>query len=448
MDADIQDKYRAAPIAVLFFRLGPYHYARLKAASSAMRITAVEFSDVDPTYAWNPVHGQEGFDRVLLFPSESVESQTTRDISDTIDGALTSVGPCAVAISGWRDRCSIIALKWCMLHSVPVILMSETTAWDAKRKAWRELIKKRVVRLCSAGLVGGKSHADYLERLGMSRDRVFKGYDAVDNDYFTDKAEEVRSRDSEVRRQLGLPERYFLASARFVKKKNLPRLIQAYARYRRLVLRAESSPSDFSFQLSEFQRLKTPPSALRPLPSPSAPPSSAAWNLVLLGDGPLKPDLCHLISDLGLQHSVLLPGFKQYNELPPYYALGGAFVHASTTEQWGLVVNEAMASGLPVLVSDRCGCAINLVQEGQNGFVFDPYNVEGLAELMSRVCALPSRQLAAMGQVSREIIASWGPQRFAKGLCEAAQVAANSLPKRANFVDRLLLKALLARKCQ
>ncbi len=87
------------------------------------------------------------------------------------------------------------------------------------------------------------------------------------------------------------------------------------------------------------------------------PPNPEMWDLVLLGDGPLKPTLLKLISSLGLESCVHLPGFKQYDELPVYLGLAETFIHASTTEQWGLVVNEAMASGLPVLVSNRCGCA-------------------------------------------------------------------------------------------
>jgi 1,2-diacylglycerol 3-alpha-glucosyltransferase len=56
--------------------------------------------------------------------------------------------------------------------------------------------------------------------------------------------------------------------------------------------------------------------------------------------------------------------------------LASAFIQASTTEQWGLVVNEAMASGLPVLVSERCGCAPDLVKNGVNGYTFDPYDIK------------------------------------------------------------------------
>jgi glycosyltransferase involved in cell wall biosynthesis len=294
--------------------------------------------------------------------------------------------------------------------------MSETTAWDVERKWLKEALKRRLIKLCSAGLVGGRAHAEYLEQLGIERTKIFFGYDVVDNDYFAAKTAEVRSQKSEVRSRLGLPENFFLASARFVEKKNLPRLIEAYALYRqKLVGRS---------QKSEVR------------------PTSALWSLVLLGDGPLKSDLCHLISDLGLQHSVLLPGFKQYDELPPYYGVASAFVHASTTEQWGLVVNEAMASGLPVLVSDRCGCAADLVREGVNGFMFDPYNVGQLAELMAKISDFGFR-ISDFGSASREIISEWGAERFADGMAQAVEEALVAPCPRPTVFDRLLLRLLL-----
>jgi glycosyltransferase involved in cell wall biosynthesis len=85
---------------------------------------------------------------------------------------------------------------------------------------------------------------------------------------------------------------------------------------------------------------------------------------------------------LGLEAHVLFPGPKGYAELPYYYGLAEAFIHASTTEQWGLVVNEAMAAGLPVLVSERCGCAPDLVVPGFNGLLFSPEDVKGAAKVM------------------------------------------------------------------
>jgi glycosyltransferase involved in cell wall biosynthesis len=141
----------------------------------------------------------------------------------------------------------------------------------------------------------------------------------------------------------------------------------------------------------------------------------------------------------------MLAGFRQYEELPAWYGLASAFVHASTTEQWGLVVNEAMASGLPVIVSERCGCAPDLVEHGVNGFTFDPYDVPALADLMQRVAAMTDERRAAMGAAGQRIIADWGPERFADGLMKAVQVALSRPLPTASWFDQGLLR-LLARR--
>jgi glycosyltransferase involved in cell wall biosynthesis len=86
------------------------------------------------------------------------------------------------------------------------------------------------------------------------------------------------------------------------------------------------------------------------------------------------------------------------------------------------VVNEAMASGLPVLISERCGCAPDLVRDSENGYVFDPDNIEQLTELMYRL-SFGSTDLVAMGQASRARISQWGPERFAEGMYRALQAA-------------------------
>jgi 2-polyprenyl-3-methyl-5-hydroxy-6-metoxy-1,4-benzoquinol methylase len=105
------------------------------------------------------------------------------------------------------------------------------------------------------------------------------------------------------------------------------------------------------------------------------------------------------------------------------------------------VVNEAMASGLPVLVSNRCGCAPDLVHQGVNGFWFDPYDVGELAALMARVSS-GGLDLAAMGQRSQTIVAHFGPQAFAAGLRSALEVALASPRPRPRLLDSLLLSVL------
>jgi len=261
---------------------------------------------------------------------------------------------------------------------------------------------------------------------------------------------------------------FFLASARFIEKKNLPRLLQAYARYRELAARskeqgaesggqgakgamgiAESRKQKTEIEKAEGERentemQKTEREGQR-AEGEGRSADGEAWSLVLLGDGKLRPALAALRSALGLDACVLLPGFKQYDELPVYYGLAGAFIHASTTEQWGLVVNEAMASGLPVLVSNRCGCAQDLVQEGVNGFTFDPNNVEQLAQLMLRAWSMEPRARIEMGAASQRIISDWGTERFAQGLKSAAECALQNGPAKPTLVQRVILRAMMAR---
>jgi glycosyltransferase involved in cell wall biosynthesis len=117
-----------------------------------------------------------------------------------------------------------------------------------------------------------------------------------------------------------------------------------------------------------------------------------------------------------------LAGFKQPKDIANYFSNAICLILPSIYETWGLVVNEAMAAGLPVLVSRACGCAPDLVQEGINGFTFDPYDVDGLARLMVRMSS-GEVDLQAMGRASRKIIADWTPEVFAENLFKALEAA-------------------------
>ena len=421
----------ATRVAVLFYRLGPYHFARLRAAAREMQVTAVEYSNVDPFYAWDEVTAKGNFERAMLFRDAPVEEQSGEEITARVRAVLSGLRPEVVAIPGWSDRCALAALAWCIEEGIPAVVMSETTPWDHERKWWKESVKRQIIRCFVAGFVGGVSHADYLKTLGMDTGRISLGYDAVDNTHFSNQADAVRveaasPERSSVRAKHGLPQNYFLASARFIEKKNLRRLLEAFARYRQLASQTPPGASETS------DKDESTPDA--------APPS--VWDLVLLGDGPLRTELELQILDLGLQGSVHQPGFKQYPDLPLYYGLARAFVHASTTEEWGLVVNEAMASGMPVLVSHRCGCAADLVQEGRNGFTFDPGDVDQLAQLMQRMATTQPQHLSAMGAASRDIIAQWGPERFAQGLRLAVETALDVPRPQFRMRRRLLLSVL------
>ena len=117
--------------------------------------------------------------------------------------------------------------------------------------------------------------------------------------------------------------------------------------------------------------------------------------------------------------TVFFPGFRQIDELPRFYAHAGCFVHPAMEEPWGLVINEAMACGLPVLSSRNVGAAEELVENGVNGWTFDPTDVQGLARLLCQV-SNAEFPLASFGDASRRIIEErCATAAFGRGLVAA-----------------------------
>ena len=112
-------------------------------------------------------------------------------------------------------------------------------------------------------------------------------------------------------------------------------------------------------------------------------------------------------------------------ELASWYALAGAFVHPSFMEPWGLVVNEAAACRTPLLVSDRAGCAETLVphQHESAGFRFDPLSLPAIRDTLVAMSRLGLSERLAMAERAEEIVAVWGPERFAQGTLQAVELA-------------------------
>ena len=405
---------RTPAVAVVFHHIGPYHHARLNAVANRLSVTGIEWS-ARGYDAWGAADSAARYHKVSLFPEATGAYPDKAALRRAFWSALEQTKPNVVAVNGWNNFGSLIAANCCLRRGTPMVVMSESARHDEPRTWWKERIKRWFVDSYSGALVGGQLHIKYLVELGMPRERIFTGYDVVDNDYFVRRAAEIRNSRLrpgyggqtafEIRNKCGLPENYFLASARFIEKKNLPRLIRAYAEYR--------------------QKSQTG--------------GNATWDLVLLGDGPVRECLNSQLSTLNLHEHVHLPGFKPYDELPVYYALANAFVHASATEQWGLVVNEAIASGLPVIVSERCGCVPELVQG--NGFTFDPTSEDELAARLLKMASLSDGERRRLTDAGYRIAANFAPERFGVGLEQAAELAF-SQPRKASLLGRALVGLL------
>lgn len=369
-------------LAILFSSYGPYHIARLKSllehySTSNKSIFALELARSQEEYPWEVKLEQYNFSVVSVMKDKTLEQTNHLELLFKLNRTLNHLKPNIIAISGYFMPAMLCALLWCILHRKQAILFSESTEIDAPRFWWKELIKRLIITQYKAALVGGQPHQRYLIKLGMQEEAIFFCYDVVGNESF--HPDKIKSLPQPIDNS------YFLAINRFIPKKNLAFLISSYAEYREKM-------------------------------------GNLAWDLVLCGDGELRTQLEKQITDLGLNEYVHLPGFLQQEELLPYFAHAGCFIHASIQEQWGLVVNEAMAAGLPVLVSNRCGCFEDLILEGINGFGFDPENPEELTQLMIKISSR-GVNLEVMGQASLEHIQKFSPDYFAQGLMQAVEYA-------------------------
>ena len=381
-----------ATVSVCFTNFGPYHLARLRAlaarlAASEDRLIAYEVAGTERTYPWSRSRGEEPFDWVTFFPDRILETIDPETCRKAMFDAIEQDQPDALGVVGYARPESMTAARWAARRGRPAILMSESQEIDRPRVWWKEMVKRRRVRLFRAAVVGGTSHRDYLIRLGMHPGQITLGYNAVDNAYFAESS--GRWRDDPGGR-IGLPTHpYFLSVCRFVPEKNLVRLVEAFARYRRGA--RDHQP----------------------------------WDLVLCGDGPGRNEVDAAVAASGVSEAVHRPGFLQVDELPRWYARAGAFVLPSLLEPWGLVGNEAAASGLPLIISESAGCAATLVPDppGTTGLRFNPGDVEGLAESLSAIASSTPETLAAMGRRAAEVVSCWGPERFAEGVVEALELA-------------------------
>ncbi|MEL6687511.1 MAG: glycosyltransferase family 4 protein [Pseudomonadota bacterium] len=381
-------------VAILTRQIGHYHNARYRGAADAIEHVTVISTINQGGFSEFLAKETGGYDVERIFPNPDDYNAALAKggVRQAIIETLDRLKPDAIAVLGWSMPESLAALAWGNQNQTPLIMMSETQADDAPRSFLREAIKRRIVGLSQSALVGGPPQAQYIEALGIDEDSIFYGYNAVDNDHFSEKSDAARKNAAEIRRALNLPECYILASARFIAKKNLPTLVKAYADAR---LKVDSAP-----------------------------------DLVILGDGAEKSAIEAAITETGLADHVLLPGYRGYEDLPSLYGLSEGFAHVSTREQWGLVINEAMASAVPVLVSDRCGASRTLLKDGHSGWIVDPFDQADMTRALIALFSMTAEDRETMGQAARDDAKDWGPARFGSGLKQAAEKAISKTPAR------------------
>ena len=312
---DASSGTRQCLVAVIWIDWYAYHVARFQGMESALkqkgRVAGIELVGGIGVHAGLMFREDrpQGLPIKTLMPESSWKEAGQTRLARQLWSHLSALRPQVVMIPGYYTLPAIAAALWAKTHGATSILMTESTFDDHPRTASKEWLKSILIRtLFDWTVVGGTAHARYLQKLRFPADRIVNFYDVVDNTFFHQATLELRKRDPE---EFGLPRNYFLYIGRLAVEKNVGALIAAWTAYRR---------------------------------------AGGTLSLVLVGDGPMAEGLQRAVEDTCYAKDVHFAGHQRSTKLPIYYAFAACFVLPSTREPWGLVVNEAMASSLPVLV--------------------------------------------------------------------------------------------------
>jgi 1,2-diacylglycerol 3-alpha-glucosyltransferase len=322
-----------------------------------------------------------------LMPQASWRETNKRQLARLLWRRLSQLNPEVVLVPGYYTLPALAAAAWAKLHGRTCVLMTESTAADHVRSWSKEKIKGLLIRsLFDWAVTGGKQHVAYLRQLGFPAEHISSSYDVVDNEMFHQGTWNLRLNTSAA--LYDLPSNYFLYVGRLAQEKNVKGLLKSWLAYRL---------------------------------------EGGTWPLILVGDGPERRALETIAVHSAYADDVLFPGLRTSHELLPFYAFAGCFILPSMREPWGLVVNEAMASSLPVLVADHCGCAADLVDDGRNGFTFNPENRVALTRHLHTIQGLDAFSRRRMGEASAEIIRGFTPAKFGLAIASIADGSPNHI---------------------
>jgi glycosyltransferase involved in cell wall biosynthesis len=291
----------------------------------------------------------------------------------------------AVWLHGYMYAAFLIAFVAAKSRGLPVFMRSETHKY-LTRPTWKRKVRDSVLRYVYRYVDGflaiGTWNREYYRSLGVPDYKIFSVPYTVDNARFIAASKEARQSRESFRRAHGIPAGIpvVLYASKLIPRKRARDLILA------------------SKKLSE---------------------ENLEFSVLIVGTGESAAELTSLTEACGL-FNVAFAGFMNQSELPVAFAASDIFVLPSEDEPWGLIVNEAMCAGLPIVVADKIGCATDLVRQGENGFTYPAGHIEALSDSL-RLLISDAEMREKMGMASLARIESWSYQQCAVGLLEAVQ---------------------------
>ncbi len=375
-----------------------YWPARLVTLHDFLQLREIELCVIEIAGAGSPYEFEKGNNNHpgywhCLFPNKRMEAIRPGIANKAVRKKLDELSPDLVFSGAIAYPSGAASGRWAMENGKRCVIFDNARLIDVPRRAYVNFYKKRVFAGVDAIICPAPAWNETFRFFGFDDQRIFYGLNVVDNSFW--------SIDHELS-VAGLPERYFLGVGRQILKKNFIFLLNAYLAYTKGV----ENPA----------------------------------GLVLVGNGPRRSVLEEFLKMNNLKN-VHFMDFCSQEILRTIYSNALCFILPSRYgETWGLVVNEAMASGLPVIVSNQAGCASTLVLEGVNGFTFSPDRLDELSGLMLLIEKLIPNKLSDMGQKSREVINQWGLDRFCSGVYDTIQFVIENPRSKPGFLSRISIR--------
>ena len=308
----------------------------------------------------------------VLFPDKAVEEIRPFERIEKLISAVRKHKPDIIYLNGYYDLAYWFVVIHCKLNNIRLVVDSESNEISRKRIWWKEYLKTLFLSQCDGVVCLGKKAAEYVVKLKVNPEKILSRKNVgVDNDALLEIFKKELPYREQRKKELNLPLYNFLYAGRFVERKNLDRLIKTFNTAQQIAVNGKD------------------------------------WGLILSGGGEQKKHLTQLVSDLRNSSVFFLEPCEWY-EVPIRYTISDVAVLPSTFEPFGFLTNEAMVYSMPVLVSERCGSAADLVIDNYNGFQFDPYNEEDLREKLVMLMN-NSERFTELGENGKEIIDQWAP---------------------------------------
>jgi glycosyltransferase involved in cell wall biosynthesis len=354
MKAIFQPKY-----LLLWDRMGDYHRARVRELMQLIgkdKVWGGDLGGADEMYSWESGNGSENYFRLSEKPVEKIGMfEGWWSFRKIVRKEHIS----HVCIPGYGRNAYILMIIWSRLAGKKVLIFAES--WYPGSIIIDRLKGLFLNWFTHACFVSGeRARIHFTRQLHYPSKKIFYGYSVVDNNHFT-----------LLNVKKSLPPQ-LLCVARFSEEKNLELLIRAFKR-----------------------------SGI-----------SKKWTLKIVGGGPKKQVLQKQAEGSPIQ----LTDWLSYDELPELYVKASCFVLPSHFEPWGLVVNEAMAAGLPLILSDKIGALPDLLENQMNGWQFEDQNEDDLVRVLNDLSLLDEKHLVEMGKKSSFIITRFSTRKWAEAI--------------------------------